>query len=166
MPSQMGSLCLPMPNCVLCHLLCKQQREAALAGVQNNGHTVPCCLPSTPTKPWGRGGGEGWEMGHKSLRSLGSFSSVTGTSAQEGSVRKVANVLGGGMTSLNLSFTVALIYSWGPGSNWQQQLLAVTWEQPIARPASTLMPGIQITAAGSWAIPAGLSLSLPQSCKP
>lgn len=70
---------------------------------------------------------------------------------------------------------MALIYSWGPGSNWQEwdQLELVTRLSPDTDDSGwgqgqdgILMPGIQITVAGSWAIPAGFSLPVSvQSCQ-
>lgn len=70
---------------------------------------------------------------------------------------------------------MALIYSWGPGSNWQEwdQLELVTRLSPDRDDSGwgqgqdgILMPGIQITVAGSWAIPAGFSLPVSvQRCQ-
>lgn len=63
---------------------------------------------------------------------------------------------------------VALIYGWGPGSNWQEwdQLeLGTCWFPGKGRKvlgggqACIPVPCVQIPAAGSRAFPAGFSLS-------
>lgn len=126
----MGPLCLPMPDCV-CHTLCMGHRDAALTGRRRMA-ALFCYWPAIPTGP---GGGARATATHKGPGVKGVFS-LWGREGQMGRTtpfpapqpqRRTESrsfLLEGSQPVYPFheqpTRTVALIYSWGPSSNWQE----------------------------------------------
>lgn len=161
--SQTGPLCFPMPDCAFGRILCVEHRDPALTGQRRmptlflvTGPPVPLGLgegqgqqPHTiapGTKGvWGREEqweGQGWRAfsGRQAVSKADFLEQPTlhaGSNLQLGSRLQLAGMRLVGTCDLPLR----LGWSWGDAK------------------AGITVPGVQLTAAGSWAIPAGFSPS-------